>query len=451
MKEDRSIVKTEKEALEITIKLWDHLASTGGDSKSNAVEALGLPHDMKADCALCEYTEAECSECPLKGKWGPTDSGSQCDLTGNLFDRWEYGYREERIEAASGIVEAAKERLLELNDTRKVKTEKEALEWTVKLWKRLAETGREMKGTTLQGLGLPSMRYDCPLCEYSNDTSNGIFGTVDCSKCPLKGEWTTSAARDCQCCSYDSPYESWKNTRSEAVRQEAAAKIWKMAQKKLDEINGVTEETRLQEFMKTNKKPQVGDLVEVLKGYSCYYKTGDRGIVLRVQDNGKFFTDFNNQMNPSVYDDGKWFPKYVKVLKTKQELEEERLDDFMKQQGPLKAGDLVEVIADPVDDEKFFRIGDRGVVLDVGCGRVYIDFNNQEGNSSVYKDGRWCATYVKKILVPQVKYPTDTIGTIHWVSTAWESVGPKKKTLWTREELLKTNLEELLEELKENG
>lgn len=55
---------TKLKALDITIELWEWMAETGSDYKGDwpGWEKYGT---MGNDCALCEYTEGNCPDCPI--------------------------------------------------------------------------------------------------------------------------------------------------------------------------------------------------------------------------------------------------------------------------------------------------------------------------------------------------------------------------------------------------
>ena len=61
---------TERESLEITIRMWDWLAENPTASKNDAIHALGLNLKMEGSgCALCAYVEQECGTESLDEDW----------------------------------------------------------------------------------------------------------------------------------------------------------------------------------------------------------------------------------------------------------------------------------------------------------------------------------------------------------------------------------------------
>ncbi len=101
-----------------TLALWKELARTGGGSKGDAAEAIGMLHVVKylCRCPCCEYTQpvnCSCIKCPL---WGQL--GYSC----NNIDRGEYvawlaSYdKTARRAAAAKIVKLAESALAKLDE-----------------------------------------------------------------------------------------------------------------------------------------------------------------------------------------------------------------------------------------------------------------------------------------------------------------------------------------------
>lgn len=98
-----------KEALEMTIKLWDYIADHENSSKSSAIQGLSLNYtELLFDCPCCEYAANTkrkksyciangmqdsdvCQNCPLVGLWYPPDSeiaDLMCQHPCSPYERW---------------------------------------------------------------------------------------------------------------------------------------------------------------------------------------------------------------------------------------------------------------------------------------------------------------------------------------------------------------------------
>lgn len=105
---------TRKDALEMCIDMWEGLARSGNNYKPDT--------NLKADCALCEYSLAQCADeewfsdycdlCPVV--WDRIDDGSMfyCHRQNSLYNLWRRcDDKEVRRELAAGIVDLARKEL----------------------------------------------------------------------------------------------------------------------------------------------------------------------------------------------------------------------------------------------------------------------------------------------------------------------------------------------------
>jgi hypothetical protein len=108
---------TKREALEMSIKLWDYIAETG-KAKLHAIIDLGLPRNMGDNCPACEYAmqvnkgESTCKYCPI---WtGTGDCLTDKPGTPN-YKRWCWGDYSDRQKEAQAIADLARLRLKQLD------------------------------------------------------------------------------------------------------------------------------------------------------------------------------------------------------------------------------------------------------------------------------------------------------------------------------------------------
>jgi hypothetical protein len=98
-----------REALEIHIKLWGLLSENPNYEKRDAILELGLPEDMKADCACCEYCLqngltkedpdtgrifSDCSKCLIQD-WTETDDLTPCCAEDSPFEHWDQTFHDD--------------------------------------------------------------------------------------------------------------------------------------------------------------------------------------------------------------------------------------------------------------------------------------------------------------------------------------------------------------------
>jgi hypothetical protein len=106
---------TKREALEMSIKLWDYIAETG-KAKLHAIVDLGLPGNMDGNCPACEYSSqiegvTGCAKCPIwTGKEDCTDKKSTVS-----YVRWLLGHYSDRQKEAQAIADLARLRLKQLD------------------------------------------------------------------------------------------------------------------------------------------------------------------------------------------------------------------------------------------------------------------------------------------------------------------------------------------------
>lgn len=104
---------TKREALEITIKMWEYLAEhPEANKRSTAISVLELP-EMRSNCALCHYDgqfEDDCSNCLIWNDVIP------CTEKGQAFYNWRHAEsHKDKILAADWIATVAREKLSELD------------------------------------------------------------------------------------------------------------------------------------------------------------------------------------------------------------------------------------------------------------------------------------------------------------------------------------------------
>lgn len=104
----KSKIKTELEALNVTIDMWSILAKTGQDKES--VEQLFPLDDWVHDCALCEFyfdgvkpmktgeLDRKCKKCPLS-------IPANCGYEESLFHQWSEYIDEEDTRGAMEIAD----------------------------------------------------------------------------------------------------------------------------------------------------------------------------------------------------------------------------------------------------------------------------------------------------------------------------------------------------------
>jgi len=105
-----------KEALELTIKLWDFLAEDPNNRKRDHPDYKEVYYGLFSTCPLCEYsskgaTTADCDICPI------SMAGIACDNDLSLFKTWKYMHQTDReaMGAAKGIADLCRKALSELN------------------------------------------------------------------------------------------------------------------------------------------------------------------------------------------------------------------------------------------------------------------------------------------------------------------------------------------------
>ncbi len=85
--------RTEEDALDKCLSIWQFLAETGVRAKGEAYNALNLRYDLHS-CPCCEYSDRDntghqdCSRCPL---WEQKKSGDHlmCTYEGSPYADWE--------------------------------------------------------------------------------------------------------------------------------------------------------------------------------------------------------------------------------------------------------------------------------------------------------------------------------------------------------------------------
>ena len=96
---------TAKEAVELSIDLWEWLAETGKEKedwpewKWNG----GKYSHINSDCFLCEYADGGCAACPY----------GKCYDIGDPFERWDLSGKNQKKKYAKQFVKQLKEILKE--------------------------------------------------------------------------------------------------------------------------------------------------------------------------------------------------------------------------------------------------------------------------------------------------------------------------------------------------
>ncbi len=115
---------TKREALRLTVELWEWLGAEYGRTKGDYAWEGQIPTNA---CFLCEYRSLHqpyprpCKSCPLYKKW---DGCNECDDDGSPYHIWEVAMAEQNYPATQGaadrIAELCREELARLGTGRKV-------------------------------------------------------------------------------------------------------------------------------------------------------------------------------------------------------------------------------------------------------------------------------------------------------------------------------------------
>jgi len=111
-------------------------------------------------------------------------------------------------------------------------TKRQALEWTVEMWRWLAKNPGKDKNDYL-ALHKPTTRWnsECALCQYTVEHSS--TKRRDCSLCPLLKFWGKFIRSEFDPCIHAGPYARWCVDKSDSV---AAREIANAAQRRLKEL-----------------------------------------------------------------------------------------------------------------------------------------------------------------------------------------------------------------------